>query len=716
MILRIFQKKRSEENFSWSRTITSNGIIVNRGHDTSNYIEDDVLGYLTQLVDDSLAEQNEDQIIIEWASFYQALISGDYDGLETLLRLPQFTNKNPVLRSSNSLTDHNFSISLSGWRDLNGNTRAYSIEGGVITSAESSELMKPGQWFLVNEIISFSRRGDEQRNELDNRKSWGKIRGLAVQAGAQLDDFLKRTVVLTPDRLNILLRKSKVVADDTVIEIEPTFDGAPPNWLERFDGTREVPNRYDIVTDEGIIQVIITPEIKTVLKEIKRLDSRRVAGSRAQAFIVNPYATLGEDAKNVIIEDQFIQAKHDAGIICERFIPVIEPDKIGLLIESSDYNGPIRSDIHWLSNDEIRKFIQKLEAAINQSFQLLAWNGYDLEILGDAQDHIQLLHQALNNRSEKQIIVSHSDIHDLSSYSPRIEGIGIEKPVKSPHITKKDEQEGWFPKEIILVGDDQPTTKGEFEQRIQKLNKLIDDAEISGEDSIKADWMENPISVTDAKRLKNAYTDAASQNQPPINSEDVDQLDKKSSAKQRATLILRSNIENLDFDEFRRKALNSREVEPEIPASLNPKFPLLPHQKQGLSWLQHLFASKSEYNVRGAVLADDMGLGKTFQVLAFMGWLVERNADINPMLIVAPVSLLENWKEEAKKFILTTNMPMLTAYGDNLSSLRVPRDLIDERLRKEDGLVRFLKPDWIGQAKVVLTEVAPVVWTVPRGF
>jgi len=35
--------------------------------------------------------------------------------------------------------------------------------------------------------------------------------------------------------------------------------------------------------------------------------------------------------------------------------------------------------------------------------------------------------------------------------------------------------------------------------------------------------------------------------------------------------------------------------------------------------------------------------------------------------------------------------------------LRVPREAIDERLRTEDGLVRFLKPGWVGNAKIVLT-------------
>ena len=45
----------------------------------------------------------------------------------------------------------------------------------------------------------------------------------------------------------------------------------------------------------------------------------------------------------------------------------------------------------------------------------------------------------------------------------------------------------------------------------------------------------------------------------------------------------------------------------------------------------------------------------------------------------------------------------MTAYGESLASLRVPKYEVDERLRKEDGLVNFLKPGWVGDAKLVLT-------------
>ena len=50
----------------------------------------------------------------------------------------------------------------------------------------------------------------------------------------------------------------------------------------------------------------------------------------------------------------------------------------------------------------------------------------------------------------------------------------------------------------------------------------------------------------------------------------------------------------------------------------------------------------------GCILGDEMGLGKTLQIITLM---VDYKQDGKlPMLVVAPVSLLQNWKRECEKF------------------------------------------------------------------
>ncbi|MDO4264112.1 MAG: DEAD/DEAH box helicase [Deinococcus sp.] len=83
---------------------------------------------------------------------------------------------------------------------------------------------------------------------------------------------------------------------------------------------------------------------------------------------------------------------------------------------------------------------------------------------------------------------------------------------------------------------------------------------------------------------------------------------------------------------------------------------LRPYQRQGLAWLQFL----REYGL-GGVLADDMGLGKTLQTLAHL--LTEKRsgrADL-PSLVVAPTSVLGNWRSEAERF--TPGLRVLTLHG-----------------------------------------------------
>ena len=68
------------------------------------------------------------------------------------------------------------------------------------------------------------------------------------------------------------------------------------------------------------------------------------------------------------------------------------------------------------------------------------------------------------------------------------------------------------------------------------------------------------------------------------------------------------------------------------------------YQLEGLSWLQFI----REYSF-GGILADDMGLGKTMQTLAHL--LVEKASGRmdKPTLIVAPTSLMSNWRREIEK-------------------------------------------------------------------
>lgn len=82
-------------------------------------------------------------------------------------------------------------------------------------------------------------------------------------------------------------------------------------------------------------------------------------------------------------------------------------------------------------------------------------------------------------------------------------------------------------------------------------------------------------------------------------------------------------------------------TEAELPRKLNAK--LYAYQKTGYFWMKYMLDESG-----GCILGDEMGLGKTLQVITLM--LEYKHKGKIPMLVVAPVSLLQNWKRECEKF------------------------------------------------------------------
>jgi len=107
------------------------------------------------------------------------------------------------------------------------------------------------------------------------------------------------------------------------------------------------------------------------------------------------------------------------------------------------------------------------------------------------------------------------------------------------------------------------------------------------------------------------------------------------------------------------RAKRQNEQESVEPVELHPKLKgtLRTYQHEGVNWLRFL-----ENRSFCGILADEMGLGKTIQTLAWIQ--LGRSDELHqgkPALIVCPTSLVENWREEAKKF--TPNLKVLLLHG-----------------------------------------------------
>jgi superfamily II DNA or RNA helicase len=95
-----------------------------------------------------------------------------------------------------------------------------------------------------------------------------------------------------------------------------------------------------------------------------------------------------------------------------------------------------------------------------------------------------------------------------------------------------------------------------------------------------------------------------------------------------------------------RDRLTTRPQSAEIATPQNIRAELRDYQKEGMAWVTML----EETGFHG-ILADEMGLGKTLQALCVIAKRRGANPDLPPSLVICPTSLLENWLQEAARFV-----------------------------------------------------------------
>uniref|UniRef100_A0A8D0YBK0 Chromodomain-helicase-DNA-binding protein 1-like n=1 Tax=Sus scrofa TaxID=9823 RepID=A0A8D0YBK0_PIG len=98
---------------------------------------------------------------------------------------------------------------------------------------------------------------------------------------------------------------------------------------------------------------------------------------------------------------------------------------------------------------------------------------------------------------------------------------------------------------------------------------------------------------------------------------------------------------------------------------------LRPYQLEGVNWLAQCFHYQN-----GCILGDEMGLGKTCQTIAVFIYLAGRLNDEGPFLILCPLSVLSNWKEEMER--CAPGLCCVTYAGDKEERAHLQQDLKQE--------------------------------------
>jgi SNF2 family DNA or RNA helicase/HJR/Mrr/RecB family endonuclease len=191
---------------------------------------------------------------------------------------------------------------------------------------------------------------------------------------------------------------------------------------------------------------------------------------------------------------------------------------------------------------------------------------------------------------------------------------------------------------------------------LQLIKKVIEDAHFTGATEIEFEGKsydignKNEVENTLIK-IDQDISDPA--NQEPELEPDSPNIDEPKDDIDTSPIVLDIALNDDELDEPSKlveEQLKDVLFKEELDWSNHKRTPF-PHQKIGVKWILGLEEmSRLKEMVNGALLADDMGLGKTFMSLSatehYYRLCRESDEKQRPTLIVAPLSLLENWKDE----------------------------------------------------------------------
>lgn len=660
--------------------------------------------YLDQLVEEDFASQLSNRWLLPWDELYRLFDDTDHADSIHLLGLPELCALQPQLCSQGSLASTDFEVFVSAW--TNPHTRSnvqFERTGAIVRYAGKMELLPKAVWQLLKAVRQLHSSQQESPGEATNQIGWSNIRKTASRAGAGMDGFLDKTVVVKPESLQLKIRKSRLESSP-VIELEPSFEGQPENWLESFDAQGQVQNHYRVASPDGTLtHVLIEPEVKAVLESVRAMPGRRVAGDDALSFVRNPYTFLGDDAQKVLDADSYETELAEAGIFFHRFS--LDPElgaggeriqAISLVLDPISPMPQPSVELRFGAAHEFAPFVHELRLKLAAELPAGFWQGYELELSDFDLRQLEGIEALLLRWQREEAGSEFDSVLDLSLYGDRVTGIGEAERVTSPFLIK-EATENWLPTEASEFGLDveslsrwDPSNREHFEQFQQRL----DEARAAGDDNVYLPGAETALPLHIGERL---LDDWARKLQVPGEKQLA-----KEPKQARAVLQIEHNIEEATYAERRESALRAGHyAHADLPELLRPEVQLREHQLKGVAWMQHLFGL-SPTHVSGCLLADDMGLGKTIQLLTFLVWYLEQHPQGEPALIVAPVSLLDNWERELSRFFYSDALSVLKLYGSALSAVKFKKEEIPDALRVK-GIRNLLRPGWRGEARIVLT-------------
>lgn len=340
---------------------------------------------------------------------------------------------------------------------------------------------------------------------------------------------------------------------------------------------------------------------------------------------------------------------------------VYAPERIKIEIGRDDEGFTVEPAVDIEENDKFQTYFDKMRK-VQAQYPVQRENGERVRIVlnKEQKENLHYLKEQCGKHKTREeiqkMIEQPTEFFDPNSfdlselYSDRVIEIGVYKPKFYPFICPY--KSCWIAGATVETPQN-GTTKVTInsEEELEKLKREIQSAKENKKGIVE--YNNTQLDIEDAMFLaQTAEKQLKDPSQPA-------KVESENGNEARNVLIIEENAEELGFAVKERIIEKGDKYTLFTDPFLQEGFSLKDHQKEGVAWLQHLYKSKAS----GCLMADDMGLGKTLQILYFIDWHSRKYANHKPYLIVAPISLLENWKNEYERFFMQPRMKinMLTS-------------------------------------------------------
>lgn len=340
---------------------------------------------------------------------------------------------------------------------------------------------------------------------------------------------------------------------------------------------------------------------------------------------------------------------------------VYAPERIKIEIGRDDEGFTVEPAVNIEENDKFQTYFDKMRK-VQAQYPVQRENGERVRIVlnKEQKENLHYLKEQCGKHKTREeiqkMIEQPTEFFDPNSfdlselYSDRVIEIGVYKPKFYPFICPY--KSCWIAGATVETPQN-GTTKVTInsEEELEKLKREIQSAKENKKGIVE--YNNTQLDIEDAMFLaQTAEKQLKDPSQPA-------KVESENGNEARNVLIIEENAEELGFAVKERTIEKGDKYTLFTDPFLQEGFSLKDHQKEGVAWLQHLYQSKAS----GCLMADDMGLGKTLQILYFIDWHSRKYANHKPYLIVAPISLLENWKNEYERFFMQPRMKinMLTS-------------------------------------------------------